>query len=424
MSDRRNDSISIEQLEQGVARGIITAEQMRALQALDAGEIPEGPAEARRGLNSVTVAYGLGGAAVVFAFGWFVVDRWEVLGPAGVLAVSALYALIFSYTSRYLGRLGFHTAASIAALVAVATAPLVAWSLLHLAGWWYEPPPYTGSPYITHIDVLEQLRWLPLELATALAALVALRRVRFGLLALPVAAVLPLIVNHLVPLVVDYAVASEMMGWGAFVSAVVLIAAGHAVEQHPRDDEDYARWVYLAGLVTLGFSVIAVWSWAGALRHALPALAVALFALSLLLRRPMFAVFGALGFVGYLAYLAFDVFRTTLSFPIVLATFGIGVIVITVWLQRRYPALARRVEHRRSGQRSVPHAGLVFGGAIAVALALAASRIPGARERAANTWMRERRSALQMHRLRQRQHADSAALHVQPAGKTPPAPRP
>jgi hypothetical protein len=133
----------------------------------------------------------------------------------------------------------------------------------------------------------------------------------------------------------------------------------------------------------------------------------------------MFAVFGALGFVGYLAYLAFDVFRTTLNFPIVLATFGIGVIVITVWLQRRYPALARRVEHRRSGQRSVPHAGLVFGGAIVVALALAASRLPGARERAANAWMRQRRTALQMHRLRQRQHADSAALRVQ-SGKTAP----
>ena len=109
-----------------MARGIISAEQRDALLALDAGAMEETPAEARRGLNSVTVAYGLGGAAVVFAFGWFVADRWEVLGPAGVLAVSALYALLFSFTARYLGRLGFETAASVAALVAVATAPLAA----------------------------------------------------------------------------------------------------------------------------------------------------------------------------------------------------------------------------------------------------------------------------------------------------------
>ncbi len=401
MTDRSEQQVPLSRLEDAVARGIITAEQLAALRAMPEGVGPEPASEPRRGLNAVFIAYYVGAAAVVFAFGWFIIDRWQALGPAGVLGVSLLYAGIFILTARITGRLGFRIASALGVLLAVAMAPAVMWSLLSLAGLWYEPEIQRGLPYVAQIDVLEVLRWIPPDLATALAALMALRRVHFAALALPVAIALPLTIGHAMPLFLDPDIVGDMVGWVALVSGVVLVACGYWVDRHPRDDEDYAQWVYLVGLFTLVFAVLVEWHAMGNLRHALPVLAVGLFALSLLLHRPTFAVFGALGVFVYLAYLAFDVFRTAMSFPIVLATFGISVIVITVSLQRRYPALARQVEERQQGQRVVPHAGLVFGGAIAVALTLTGAQLPGAHERAAEVQALARRHALDLYRAQQ-----------------------
>ncbi|HEX8725150.1 MAG TPA: hypothetical protein VF737_07185 [Gemmatimonadaceae bacterium] len=420
MPDHRDDQLPVSRLEDAVARGIITAEQLRAIRDMPAGEAApaERRPEARRGLNAVTIAYYVGGAAVAFAFGWYIVDRWDKLGAAGVLVVSLLYAGIFALTARYLGRLGYRTAAAVVTLLAVAMAPLVAWALLKVTGLWYEPSRTGGAYALLTVDLLESLRWIPLELATALAALVALRRVHFGILALPVAAALPVVAAQAMPLFIDPEISGDMAPWLNLVSAVVVIACGYWVDQHPRDDEDYARWAYLVGLVTLTVGVMGAWQAAGYERHGLPALAAGLFALSLFLRRPTFLVFGAIAFVGYLAYLAFDVFRTALSFPVVLATFGICVIVLTVLVQRRYPALARRVEEHQAGVRAVPHAGLVFGGAVLVALTLYAVQLPAARERVADRWAQTRLMSLRMHRMR----TQSPARRAQ-ARPTPPPPK-
>ena len=419
MPDHGDDQLPVSRLEDAVARGIITAEQLRAIRDMPAGEAapPERRPEARRGLNAVTIAYYVGGAAVVFAFGWYIVDRWDKLGAGGVLVVSLLYAAIFALTARYLGRLGYRTAAAMVTLLAVAMAPLVAWALLKLTGLWYEPSRTRGAYALLAVDLLESLRWIPLELVTALAALVALRRVHFGILALPVAAALPVVAAQAMPLFMDPEITSEIAPWLNLVSAVVVIACGYWVDQHPRDDEDYARWVYLVGLVTLTVGVMGAWQSAGYERHGLPALAAGLFALSLFLRRPTVLVFGASAFVGYLAYLAFDVFRTALSFSVVLATFGLCVIVLTVWAQRRYPALARRVEERQAGLRAVPHAGLVFGGAVLVALTLYAVQLPAAHERVADRWAQTRLMALRMHRMR-----TQPPVHRTPPRPTPPPP--
>jgi hypothetical protein len=399
--------ISHARLNAAVAAGIISADQAAAIRALpEPGGAPA--VEARRGLNAVAIAYFVGGAAVLFGFGWFIVDRWRALGPGGILVVSLVYAALFALTSRTLGRYGFRFAAGIAAVLTVGMTPLVAWALLDLGGLWYEPGVRSGMPMPYQVDVLESLRWIPLELATALAALIALRRVRFGILALPVAAALPMAVAHAMPLLVSPDVLVELNSWAAVGSAMVLLAAGYYVDQHTTDGEDYADWIYLSALVTLTVAVLVLWPLLGAERHALIAVAIGLFALSLYLHRSMFVVFGALGVIGYLAYLAFDVFKNFANFPVLLATFGLSVIVLTVWLQRRYPALARRVEARQTRHGAVPHARLVFGGAIVIAIGLYAGHVGGARARGAKTLARMREQQVKYYQNQQRIEANRA----------------
>ncbi|HVZ76556.1 MAG TPA: hypothetical protein VG818_01085, partial [Gemmatimonadaceae bacterium] len=413
--------IPVSRLREAVRRGVISPAQLDALLAegatLDAhvqpapAAVPEtavshgDQAEARRGLNAVSIAYAAGGAAVLFAFGWVLVDRWRELGAPGVLAVSLLYAAIFALCSRYLARQAFHTAAAIAALLAVGMTPLATWAMLNVTGWWYDPAPMVMGPYtyIRAADVLEGLRWVPIELATTLVALVTLRRVHFALLVLPVAIALPLVAGHLLPLVAGAELDRYLAPWMTLLSATVLIGAGYTLDQRTSDGEDYARWVYLTGVVTLLLALVATWGALGRMRHALPLVAVLLFTLSLYLRRTMFLVAGAVVLVSYLAYLAFDVFRRALGFPVLLATFGLAIILVTVLLQRRYPALARQVRERQGARRTVPGAWLGFAGAVVVAAALLLAQVPEARGRMHDDWANRRAMVRHMRRLEREQ---------------------
>ena len=40
--------------------------------------------------------------------------------------------------------------------------------------------------------------------------------------------------------------------------------------------------------------------------------------------------------LGYLSYLAYTVFKDSVLFPFVLALFGLGMILSTVWAQRKW----------------------------------------------------------------------------------------
>src|SRR5215213_1456142 len=124
-----------------VDRGIIDASQRDRLHAL-AAELstsvmpalsePPAPrhAEARGNFNVITVAYTVGALLVVFALGWFLIDRWEKLGPTGVLAISALYAVAFGAAGVALRHRGFSIAGGLAVTLGVMMTPVWGWAVL------------------------------------------------------------------------------------------------------------------------------------------------------------------------------------------------------------------------------------------------------------------------------------------------------
>src|SRR5688500_8122895 len=135
-------TLSQDQLVDAVRRGIITPAQYDALLAMEPADVSPhlGPgagildvaavAEMRsakeppRGFNWITIIYSLGAITVMFAFGWFLVDRWKTLGPGGILAVTSVYAAVFVATGEYLRRLGFRVAGGLIPGVAVGITPL------------------------------------------------------------------------------------------------------------------------------------------------------------------------------------------------------------------------------------------------------------------------------------------------------------
>ena len=137
-------------IDVALQRGIIDGAQREELAALSAelnatrdnalqGDDTPPRREARRGFNAITVAYSLGAVLVLFALAWFLVERWNALGPFGVLVVALLYAAAFAVVGAQLRRRGFDVAGGLAIVLAVTMTPVWAWAILRLTGEFPEP---------------------------------------------------------------------------------------------------------------------------------------------------------------------------------------------------------------------------------------------------------------------------------------------
>jgi hypothetical protein len=384
-------------LDLALARGLITPDQHASLKAL-AAEGPATPREMPRGFNWVTVAYALGALLVVFAGGWFLAQRWLMLGPFGVLLVVLLYIAIAAAASRWLEAHDFPEAAGIAAMIAVSLTPVVVWALESLSGLW--PVETWGRPYYPDYPAAEASRWLVAELATILAALLVLRKRQWSAVVFPVAVALFGLVMHLPRTLVDMTPILER--WLTMTGALFVCAIANTTDRRvPRQAApgrgDIAFPLWTTGLVALSLAILTMWPVAGALRHALPVLALGAVAAALVMGRRTHLVFGVFAVFMYLFYLASEVFKATAYFPIVLAVLGGGLLAVTVWLQRRFPELASRMAQRRGSRGGLPGSPIIPWMMVVLALGITLLSIPDAAEERINREFQQRLHILRMH---------------------------
>ncbi len=356
-------------------RGIVSASQREALVRLHDELSAGSPSriEAARGFNWVSVAYGVGALFVVFAFAWFLADRWSALGPWGVLGVALVYVALLLGCHAWLERHGFALAASVALTLAVGLTPVIAWSLQVVTGLWHVN---TRSEWLGGQDVWIAVCWLVVDLATMLAALVAFRWRPGVTLTAPMTVALWGMSFHLARAIgFEYLVGSFDRWLFLSHGLLVCLVAGEVDRWQVRERArgralpgDLAFCFWFGGLFASAIAYLSIWGQSGPWRHSLAVVAVVLIALSLLLRRRTLLVYGLLALFGYLAYLAFDVFRAYLPLPAILATLGILLILTTVWVQRRFPTLVARVNAERGGAELPP---MVTRGPYIVALGIA-----------------------------------------------------
>ena len=365
-----------------VERGIIDQLQARRLEDLAAelrvgGEVvsPATPAHARRGFSGVTVAYTVGALLVLFALGWFLVDRWKDLGTAGILIVSLGYTAAFGVTAAALRRRGFHVASALVATLAVCMTPVWTFGLLRLVGEW--PPAIVRDPLVAYAPYMAT-RWMILELATLGVALAVIRRVRHSVLGAPIAAAFVMLLVHLGEALGDPRLAWYIGSYYLATAACLVLAIAYLVDRRQSESEDYAVWIYVGGELLLLFAHFSLWRFLGPWRHALPLTAAAFLVAALYLRRRVLLAGAGAAAFGYLLYLAFDVFRRVVALPVALAGLGLVVIVATVWVQRRFPTLVERIARTgdaEGGKRLPAHLVAAFGPfAIALTAMLFAAR--------------------------------------------------
>jgi len=407
-------------LDSGVDRGIISADQRTALLALAGAAEPQTDerGEAARAFNGITIAYGIGAIVVLFAFGWFMVDRWKVLGDGGVFALSVAYAGIFLVVAHFMRREGFETARGVATLLAVGMAPLAMYALLRWTGIW--TPELEGlCRQRVHPFAVCQGQPLAIELAAVAAALVAMRSMAFAPFMIPIAVVGVTLPERLLR---EWApgpgIDGAGMGWRWVIIASVLAAAAYTVDRRRRG-EDYGYWLWISVAMATWWGCMMLFQTDHSLRGYLAPASLLVITASVILRRRVLLVVGLFGVFGFLAWLAFDVFKLTTAFPLVLATIGVSIIILTVWVQKRFPEAIQRMGGDPTRPARFPGGVLALLAPALLGLVLMQDATRLDREAAA-----DRRSANRAREARhriQRNSMEAAKRRKQP-GTTQPAP--
>ncbi|MHB0961689.1 MAG: hypothetical protein ACYC5V_00635 [Gemmatimonadaceae bacterium] len=400
-------------LDTGVDKGIITADQRTALLALAGAAEPQTGErrEAERAFNGITIAYGIGAIVVLFAFGWFMVDRWKVLGDSGVFALSVAYAGIFLVVAHFLKREGFETARGVATLLAVAMAPLAMYALLRWTGVWTSDLEGLCRQR-EHPFAVCQGQPLAIELAAVAAALLAMRTMAFAPFMVPIAVVGVTLPERLLR---EWAPGlgydGAGMGWRWVIVASLLAAVAYTVDRRRRG-EDYGYWLWISVAVAAWFGCFMLFQVDRSLRWYLAPTSLLVITASVLLRRRVLLVVGLFGLFGFLAWLAFDVFKLTTAFPLVLATIGVSIIVLTVWVQKRFPEAIQRMGGDPSKPAHFPGGAVALLAPALLGLVLMQDAARLDREKAA-----DRRSASRARSAHQRFQRDS--IEAVKRGKQP-----
>ena len=306
--------------------------------------------ETRKGLNAVTVAYYFGAMLMISACAWFLGDKWEALGSRGVFVTVLVYMFAALGIGLALRRRGFVVGGGLLVTVAVCLVPLLVYTVEDMLGLW--PAPRAGEQYADFYPRVNGL-WIVMELATMLAALVALRYVPFGFLTAPLAYAFWFFSMDVAEWIYGESLTRNQRCWTSVAVGLLTMLVGYGLERsYRRPDvprtEDFAFWCYLFGLLSFwcGFTFMDSGSELGRLLYAL--MNVGLMAVGVYLRRSVFLVFGVLGVHIYLGHLAYEVFKDSILFPFALALLGLSVILVTVFAQRQ---LIKRLRQQDKAER-------------------------------------------------------------------------
>ncbi|MFJ2984221.1 MULTISPECIES: DUF2157 domain-containing protein [unclassified Pseudomonas] len=327
------DRFDAKDLARAVQAGILQQGQDQALLAF----LRQQPT-ARGSFQLAHIAFYFGALLIMAAMGWLLTVAWMGIGDWALLAIAMLYIALLTLFALNLQRRQQPIAAGVLAAVAVSIVPLAVFAIERLTGWWPLDDRQTAyHQYYTYV----QGGWLVMEAATVVAGLLMLRVIPYPFIVMPIAVALWFMSMDLSEWVYGSPFSWEQrrtvsLWFGLGLLLVFLLVDG-------RTREDYAHWGYLAGLAAFwgGLTMMESDSELGKALYCL--INLGLMGFAVLLRRPVFMVFGALGVAAYLGYLSYEVFAESLLFPVVVTLIGLGIIGLGLGYQKRRERLSQAV---------------------------------------------------------------------------------
>ena len=322
-------------LDAAVARTIIKQEQADALWQFLADH-----GEDTSRFRFAHVLYYLGGLVAIGAMTLFMTVGWERFGGAGILTIAVTYFAIAVALTWYLLERGFPTPAGTTGALAVALVPLAVYGGQVVLGLWPE-----GNLVYRDYHYRIDWRWLMMEFATLIGAVVMLWRFPLPFMTMPVAVTLWYMSMDTVPYLLG--LQEGVPHYDGKLHKLVSLGFGIAmtlfafwVDIRARRDKDYAFWLYVFGVLSFWGGLTLLDSDRELAKFLYCCINVAMILAGAALGRRVFAVFGGIGVALYLGHLADNVFRDSMLFPLALSAIGLMVIGLGILWQRNETAIA------------------------------------------------------------------------------------
>jgi hypothetical protein len=282
-----------------------------------------------------------GGALIVMgAMALFTTLAFEALGGGALAIIALIYAGIFAVCGDYLWHVKqLRTPGGLMITIAVAMVPLAVYGIQDAYGMWGDGQRFHDF----HIWIRSS--FLPMELATIAASLIALRFYRFPFIVAILAFALWYLTMDLAAWILVKDDSATSYDWMirrriTMLFGLIVLAVAWMIDLSRRNDEDFAFWLYLAGLLAFwgGLTLSDESTELGKAAYCL--INVMLVLVSVFLMRRAFAVFGAFGISIYLGHLANQVFADSLAFPFALSAIGVAIIGAGLMVHRYRPAIS------------------------------------------------------------------------------------
>jgi len=314
--------VTKKKLDAAAEENIISAQQAKVLYEFLVTQSQDVPK-----FTFTHVLYYLGGLIAIGAMTLFMNLGWESFGGAGILSISALYAVVGLKITNAFSVKNLAVPAGICATFVVCLTPLAIYGLQHWLGVWPDESVYRD--YHRYI----KWHWLYMELGTLAVGVIIAWKYKYPFLVMPIAVTLWYMTMDIAVMISGGDVTWELRKLVSLYSGLLMVGLAFWVDIRSRHKADYAFWIYI-------FGVIAFWGGLSSLssdnelsKFIYFCINLIMIGVGVLLIRRVFVVFGALGSCGYLGHLASDVFRDSWLFPIALTAIGLGIIYLGgLWL--------------------------------------------------------------------------------------------
>jgi hypothetical protein len=325
--------------------GIITDAKRAEIETFFASRQSTTAPEARFDLTHV-LWYG-GALIIIGAMGLFTTEAFNRMGGLALVTCGVVYALALLIGGNHFWfRRNARVPGGLLVAAAISMMPMIVFGLQdHFDLWKYaqgDPGQYKNLfPYIHG-------SWLYMEIATVIAALIAIMRYRFPFILLIAGVALWFMSMDLamwfMPKPTDanaYTYDWDIRRTVSMWFGLALMLASWMYEIWKGRTPDMMFWIHLAGAAAF---------WGGLSLHdggtALTKfiylmINLLLIAFSLFIDRRIYAVAGALGVAMYLGYLASDVFKDMIGFSFALSAIGLGIIFAGLWLNKHRAQMSR-----------------------------------------------------------------------------------
>jgi hypothetical protein len=335
--------VARDDIDRAVAAGVIHADQVDALwHFLSTKSAAPRPAIRPR-FDLVHLLWYAGALIVIGAMGLFTTLAFAQLGGAALAVIAVIYAVILAIAGDRLWQRGLPIPGGLLITIAVTMAPMFVYGVQDTLGWLNVP----GRDYS---DIHEFWRFargglVPLELATIVAGLIALRFYRFPFLIAPIAMALWALSMDVAPWILGDPTPSWRLRQVVSVwFGLGMIIVAWTVDVRSRGD--FAFWLHLFGMLAFWGGLTTMESDSELSRAVYCLINVGLIGLGLFLQRRVYLLFGGLGVAIYLHDLAERVFRDSLLYPFALSMIGLAIIGAGLILRRHGAALEQALQAR------------------------------------------------------------------------------